>query len=204
MALTNSYATLDEFLGQIEAASHKPEDDVYIERLLERCSREFDGDTQHHFYSYTETRRYDLPRGLCLELDAPLLSVTSLTNGDGTLIASTEYDLTPYNGPHHTGLELHADSTTQWQPSTGARTRGVVYVAGAWGYVNRTATDPESARIVANTKTATLALALNVYRKRYGVGTDGAATITGAGVVITPRDKSREYHALVNLYARKL
>ena len=202
MGLTNSYADLSEFLGQIEAASHKPEDDVYIERLLERCSREFDGDTQHHFYSYTQTRRYDLPRGLCLELDAPLLSITSLTNGDGTTIAATEYDLTPYNGPHHTALELHADSTTQWQPSTGARTRGVVYVNGAWGYVSRTATDPESARIVANTKTAVLALALNVYRKRYGVGTDGAATITGAGVVITPRDKSREYHALVQLYAR--
>jgi hypothetical protein len=204
VALTNSYASLDEFLGQIEAASHKPEDDVYIERLLERCSREFDGDTQHWFYANTQTRRYDLPRGLCLALDAPLLSVTSLTNGDGTTIAATEYDLTPYNGPHHTALELHADSTTRWEPTSAARTRGVVYVAGAWGYVNRSATDPESARIVANTKTAVLALALNVYRKRYGVGTDGAATITGAGVVITPRDKSREYHALVNLYARKL
>jgi hypothetical protein len=198
-----AYATLPEFVDQLEAGAG-PVDDTYIEALLARASREFDGDTQHHFYADTRTRRYDLPRTRCLELDAACLSVTRLTNGDGTYIESTEYDLTPYNGPHHTALELHSDSTTYWQAGSGGRTRGVVYVTGAWGYVDRAATDPESLRIVANTKTATLALATNVYKKRYGAGTDGAATITGAGVVITPRDKSREYWALVSLYQRHL
>jgi hypothetical protein len=204
MSITNGYADISEFLGQLDVTSHKPADDVYIEQLLERCSREFDGDTQTWFYAYTQTRRYDLPRGRVLELDAPLLSVTSLTNGDGTVIASTEYDLTPYNGPHHTALELHVDSTTTWEPTTGARTRGVVYVAGSWGYVDRDATDPESARVITNSKAAVLALALAMYKKRYGVGAEGVATVTGAGVVITPRDKSREYWSLASLYRSHL
>jgi hypothetical protein len=204
VATTNSYASLEEFLGQIEADSSKPVDDVYIERLLERCSREWDGDTQSWFYAHTQTRRYDLPRGRALCLDAPLLSVSSLTNGDGLAIASTEYNLTPYNGPHHTAVELLGSSNTSWQPGVSGDTRGVVYVAGSWGYVDRTSTDPESARVIGNTKTAVLALALALYRKRYGVGTDGAATITGAGVVITPRDKSKEYWALVSLYRAHL
>lgn len=203
MALLNSYATLEEFLAQPDITSGKPVDDVFIEDLLSRSSREFDGDTGHWFYSDTQTRRYDVPRGYCLKLDAPLLSVTSLTNGDGTAIAATEYDLTPFNGVHHTAIELHEDATTLWLMN-GARVRGVIYVAGAWGYVDRTATDPASAVAIYNSKTAVLALALALYRKRYGVSVEGAATITGAGVVITPRDKSPEYWALVQVYRRLL
>jgi hypothetical protein len=78
----------------------------------------------------------------------------------------------------------------------------VVYVAGSWGYVDRSATDPESAAVITNSKSAVLALALALYKKRYGAGADGAATITGAGVVITPRDKSPEYWSLVAPYRR--
>ena len=202
--ITNGYATLDEFLGQLDSASDKPIDDIYVEQLLERASREFDGDTQHWFYASTQTRTYDLPSGRELELDAPLLSVTTLTNGDGTTIAASAYNLTPYNGPHKTCLKLKSSSTVMWQPSTAGDTEGVVTLAGAWGYVDRTATTPESAAVIANTKAAVLALALAVYKKRYGVGSDGVATITGAGVVITPREKSAEYWSIVQRYRKML
>jgi hypothetical protein len=199
-----AYATLDEFTGQLEATSSAPVDDIYINALLERASREFDGDTQHWFYAYTQTRTFDLPLSRELVLDAPLLTVTTLTNGDSTTIPSTEYNLLPYNGPHHNAVKLKVNSVYIWQYGANAATEGVVSVAGSWGYVDRAATDPESLRVISNTKTAVLALALAVYRKRYGVGTEGAATITGAGVVITPRDKSKEYWSLVSLYQRHL
>ena len=170
-----TYATLAEFLALPDITSTEAVDDTFIEDLLERASREFDGDTGHWFYANTQTRRYDLPKGRCLELDAPLLAVTTLTNGDGTVVASTEYDLTPFNGPHATAIELHADSTTTWQPTTGARTRGVIYVTGSWGYVDRAATDPFAGIVVSNSKAAVLALAQAVYKKRYGVGVEGVA-----------------------------
>jgi len=57
---------------------------------------------------------------------------------------------------------------------------------------------------ILNSKSAVLALALAIYKRRYGVNTEGAATITGAGVVITPRDKSPEYWSIVNRYKRLL
>jgi len=199
-----AYATLDEFKAQPEITSADAVDDIYINALLERASREFDGDTQHWFYAYTQTRHYDLPHGRELELDAPLLAVTTLTNGDDTTIPSTEYNLFPYNGPHHTAIKLKINSVYIWQQGLNADIEGVVDVAGSWGYVDRTATDPESLRVISNTKTAVLALALAVYRKRYGVGAEGAATITGAGVVITPQDKSKAYWGLVSIYQRRL
>lgn len=204
MALTNSYATLDEFLSLPDFDSNKPADDVFIERLLEQCSREFDGDAGHWFYAHQKTRRYDVPRGRALELDAPLLSVTALTNGDGTNITADEYRLYPLNGPHYSEIRLTKVSGVQWLMSNDGDDEGVITVRGAWGYVDRTATDPESMAPIVNSRSAVLSLALSVYKRRFGVGTDGAATITGAGVVITPRDKPLAYLALVELYRRHL
>jgi hypothetical protein len=204
MTLVNSYAALDEFKALPEFDTEKPADDVFIERLLERCSREFDGDTGHWFYAHQQTRYFDLPCGRTLELDAPLIAVTHLTNGDDTNIAATEYRLFPLNGPHKSEIRIKQSSSTIWQTNTDGETEGVISVNATWGYVDRTSTDPEAMVAILNSKAAVLALALSVYKRRYGVGTDGAATVTGAGVVITPRDKSPEYLATVERYRRHL
>lgn len=192
MAVT-AYASLDEFLAQPEITSDDPRDDEYIADLLERASRELDGDTGYWFYADTQTRYYDLPKTRRLKLDGPLLSLTSLTNGDGTVIPATEFFTWPYNDPHVTAIELNEISAYYWLPSLTAGTKRVVAVTGQWGYVNRAATDPESAIVISNSKAAVLALALTVYKKRYGQGAEGIAQVTSAGVVITPRDKSKDY-----------
>ncbi len=200
MSLTSSYATLAEFKAQPGITSQDAVDDEYIEDLLERAAREFDGDTQFWFYAYTDTRTFDMPKGRCLELDAPLLTVTTLTNGDGTIIAATEYNLWPYNGPNHSQIRIKQSSSTIWQPATAGDTEDVVSVAGTWGYVDRTATDPESVAAIYNSRVAVLALAQAVYKRRYGVESEGVARITGAGVVIMPSDKPKEYWNKVRLY----
>lgn len=202
MAITNGYATLDEFLALPEFDSSKPIDDVFVERLLEQCSREFDGDTGHWFYADEQSRYFEVPSCRTLELDAPLLAVTSITNGDNTNVAATEYRLFPLNGPHKLEIRLKPTATTTWQ--TDPDSDGVITVNGTWGYVSRSATDPESMTAILNSKAAVLALALAIYKRRYGVGTDGVATVTGAGVVITPRDKSPEYLSIVARYRRML
>jgi len=204
MTIANGYATLDEFLSLPDLASAKPEDDVFIERLIERCSREFDGDTGHWFYSDTQTRYYDAPRGRALELGVPLLTVVSLTNGDGTAIADTDYRLFPLNGFHKTEIRLRQSSNIVWELTAAGDSEGAITVAGTWGYVDRSSTDPESMTAISNSKSAVLALALAVYKRRYGVGVDGVAQVTGAGVVITPRDKSPEYLSIVQRYRKLL
>ena len=204
MIVTNSYAELAEFLALPQMESAEPGDDVFIERLLERCSREFDGDTGNWFYAHQATRIYDVPKGRCLELDAPLLSVTTITNGDDTTVESTEYNLYPLNGPNKYEIRIKQNSSVLWKYNSGGETEGVITVNGQWGYVDRDSTDPESMMPILNSKSAVLALALAVYKRRYGVGAEGLATVTGAGVVITPRDKSPEYWSIVNRYKRLL
>lgn len=204
MSLTNSYVTLDEFLALPDMDSAQPRDDVFIERLLERASREFDGDCGQWFYAHQDARTYDVPKGRCLELDAPLLTVTSITNGDDTTVESTEYLLYPLNGPNKYEIRLKQSSSTLWQYTSGGDTEGVITVRGTWGYVNRDSTDPESMAAILGSKSAVLALALAIYKRRYGVGVEGVAQVTAGGIVITPRDKSPEYWSVVERYRRHL
>ncbi len=204
MSLTNSYATLAEFLAQPEIKSDEPRDDEFVEDLLERASRASDAYCQTWFYADTQTRTYDMPKGRCLELDAPLLTVTTLTNGDGTIIAATEYNLWPYNGPNHSQIRIKQSSSTIWQPATAGDTEDVISVAGTWGYIDRKATDPESVAVILNTKEAVLTIALAAYKRRYGLGMEGVAQVTGAGVVITPRGIPVDAKRLLEPYRRLL
>lgn len=186
--MTNTvYASVQEFLAHPDISSNEPADDTFIAALLERASRDgVDGYTGQWFYAYEQTRMFDAPQGRELFLDAPLLSVTSLTNGDGTTIAATDYTLRPNNGPHRTSIRLKATSSVAWVTDSNGDAEGVIEVTGRWGYVDRDATDPESRRVISATKTACLQIALATYKKRYGVGAEGVATVTAAGVVITP------------------
>ena len=204
MTLT-AYATLAEFLAQPDILSSEPVDDVYIEDLLERASRDgVDAHTGHWYYAYTQTRTFDAPRGRELVFDVPLLSVTTVTNGNGTVIDAADYNLLPYNGPHYTSLRLKVSPGLVWETSTAGDREGVVTVAGSWGYVDRDATDPESLRVISATKSACLAIALSAYRKRYGQGVEGVATVTGAGVVITPQGMPADARQRLAPYVRHL
>jgi hypothetical protein len=204
MTLTNAYAELADFMALPEITSPAPVDDVFIEQLLERASRAIDAYCGTWFYASSQTRTFDLPRGRELALDAPLLAITTLTNGDDVVIASTEYNLLPHQGPHRNSVKLLASSTTTWMPALAGDTEGVITLAGTWGYVDRTATDPESVAIILNTTDACLSIALAAYKRRYGVGVEGVAQVTGAGVVITPRGMPAEAKQLLTPYVSHL
>jgi hypothetical protein len=199
---SNAYASLDEFLAQPEITSDAPVDDVFIEDLLARASRAADGFCGVWFYANTQTRSYNMPRGRELELDAPLLSVTSITNGDGTSVAASSYTLYPLNGPHFTSIKLTPGNV--WVPDVSSGADNAISVTGTWGYVDRNATDPESMIVITNTTDAVLATALAAYKKRYGSGTEGVAQVTGAGVVITPRGMPVDAKQLLTPYVRHM
>ena len=78
---------------------------------------------------------------------------------------------------------------------------GAITVAGSAGYVDRAATDPESARVVSNTNRAAIITAISYYRKRRGLGVD-AATVTAAGVILTPQGLPRDAVQLIEGYRR--
>lgn len=183
MTITNGYATLAQFKTLKGIKSSDVEDDALIEDLITRASRLIDQITTKWFYAATLTRYYAPPAGRALKLDAPLLTVTTLTNGDGQTIAASEYALWPRNTSAHTEIRLHATSTTTWQPATDDDYP--VSVAGTWGMCSRAASDPESARHITATEFAALQIALNWYLERKGAP-QGQIQVTQAGIVITP------------------
>ena len=183
MTIINGYATLVQFKSLKGIKSDDVVDDTLIEELITRASRAIDGITGKWFYAHANTRYYPLPDSRELKLDAALLTVTTLINGDGSTIASTEYALLPRNRPQKTCIRLHDRSTNVWQISTSDDYP--ITVTGTWGYVSRAATDPESVMIINNTEFACLQMALNWYNERKGQAA-GQVQVTGAGVVITP------------------
>ena len=128
-----------------------------------------------------------MPHTRELDFDRPLLSCSSLTNGNGAVLDASLFILMPYNGIHYDNLRLKQSSGQYWMPGPNGTTEGVIAVAGTWGYVDRASTHPEALPVIQATKEACLIIALAAYKKRYGVGVEGVAKVTGAGVVITPQ-----------------
>lgn len=76
------------------------------------------------------TRKYG-PDDTCdgvLLLDAPLLTVTSITNGDGAVLASGQYRLLPLNAQRSWSIVPLSGYLWQWVPD------GLISVVGKWGW----------------------------------------------------------------------
>ncbi len=146
MTTLNSYATLQEYktyaVARGQTASIDTFDDVMIERLLKTASKYIEDESAIHFVPYIETRYFDVPKADSLEprvlrLDDYLLEVITLTNGDGTVIPSTEYTLRPRNRSPHYGIRLIDNSTYYWASDGAGDTHDVIAVNGVWGYHDR-------------------------------------------------------------------
>src|SRR5688572_14878595 len=111
-------------------------DDSLLADLVKRASRLIDDHCGRWFDARTETRYYDAlgshMTGRLLLLDADLLSVTSVVNGDGATIPSSEYILRPVNWPPYFGIALKHASNTRWTYTTSPE--NAIAVTGSWGF----------------------------------------------------------------------
>lgn len=141
MTTINAYATLTDFKnwlatrGLAGATGTDTSDDAVIEDLLEAASRY--ADEARSFYPRVETRYFDVPRGVELWLDDDLLDLTTLTNGEGTAIAASNYLCEPYNSPPYYKVKLRDTSTVYWLSSAAGSSQRVISVLGWWGYHNK-------------------------------------------------------------------
>lgn len=153
---TSDYCTTAEVKAL--AGTTLTTDDTLIAALVTRASAMIDRYTGRKFVERTETRYYtpgEDTHGSALFLDDDLLSVTTLTNGDGSVIPSAGYILMPLNGSPKFGVSLK--SAYSWYTPTDAE--GSISVAGTWGYCTA-ATRP------ADITQAAARLALWLYRQR--------------------------------------
>ena len=134
--MINGYVTRAEFLNWVTPKDTTADntDDAVIDGIIEAASRYIDGACGRAFYPMVKSNYYDIPDGREILSEGDLLAVISLTNGDDTAIASTEYNLTPKNYSPHTGLKLKGSSSTYWTLDSSGDTDYVIDLLGIWGY----------------------------------------------------------------------
>lgn len=139
MTITNGYCTLTEFKnyvaprGQSSQITSDATDDGVMSAIIEGVSRWIDEQCNRTFYPRVETRYFDVPRGRHLMLDDDLLAVITITNGDDTTVASTEYNPVPRNYTPCWGIQLKDTSTVYWTDNNGSY-ESVIDVLAFWGY----------------------------------------------------------------------
>jgi len=180
MTITNGYVTLDEYkknYQRIGVDDVDPKDDDFIEQAIEAASRWIDRETATQFYASTETRYFDVPDTAILDLDKHCISITTLTNGDGTTIASSSYVKLPANVTPFLAVQLKSSKNVSWETDADGETLQVISVYGSWGY---------SATAPADLHLACLEIARALYGRRFGQNMTMKTVITPAGVVQIP------------------
>ncbi len=199
MTITNGYTTLDYVKASLEprTIATNATDDAFIERLVESVSRYIDRMTGRTFYPRAEARYYDTPMDATLLLDDDLLAVTSITNGDGTTLESTDYILLPPNRYPKYAIKLRDTSLNSWEPTSASSYEQAVVVSGSWGGCSGSAGGvPEDIRL------ATEQVTICAYKRRMGDNMTSESFATAAGVAITPEDVPAFARKIMSLHLR--
>jgi hypothetical protein len=143
-----SYATLADFKSYISEmtggiqSTYSAAENTVLQQFLDQADAEIESYTNrsfgqganNHTHYYTVNDISDDT----LYLDADLVSVTTLTNGDGTVISSSDYWLLPMNasvtgqnGYDGSFWGIKLKSTHQWQTPTDGR----ISLNGRWGFM---------------------------------------------------------------------
>lgn len=185
MAYTD-LATLKTYLGVTNS-----NDDSLLTASLNRAIAIFDSHFDHKFEATTATRYYnwDDVDGKKLFLDAPLLTVTTLTNGDdsATVISSSDYWLLPRNEAPYWTIKIKDDpsSVTGWEVDTDKE----ITVAGTWGYMttaNNTVVQ------------AVLRLAAYLYRQKDSQVFEATAA-PELGIITIPKGIPKDVRAMIEI-----
>jgi len=169
-------------------------DDDLLEDLIATASRMIDDYCGRRFVAENETRSYDAvgPHiiGRLLLLDGDLLSLTTLTNGDGSEIDAEDVVLRPMNSTPYFGISLKQGSGLAWTYDDSPE--GAISVEGQWGF---SASAPEPVAQAAIRLTAWL------YRQR-DTGAEGSAGVQvgDQGGAVPPARLPRDVRDLLSPY----
>lgn len=137
-----SYLSLDKLKASLDLASTNTNHDAALRRVLEAVSEQVDAWTERTFRVYLATRYYTARYDDRLDLDADLLSVTTLktltTNSSGVRTygdtwATTDYDLLPDNAAVDRRPYTRIVRNPEGAFSFPTDRRGVE-ITGKWGY----------------------------------------------------------------------
>jgi uncharacterized phiE125 gp8 family phage protein len=181
-------AELKDYLG-ISTAT----DDSILTSLIERAQGVIEAYTGRKFEASTATRYFTNQsiEGRWLYLwGYDLLSITTLTNGDDTEIASANYRLEPRNDTPKWAIRLDEDTSWEMDDSDSE-----VSIAGTWGF----STTPPY-----DIKHACTRLAAFLYRQKDTSADIDRPMITGDGVTIMPSSIPQDVKSILDNYKRRI
>ena len=175
--INNGYATLQNFKDYHNLTSTNLVDDGIVCLMIESASRRIDTETGRKFYSFTATKYFDMPRMSTnlLVFDDDCISVTSLTNGNGTAFATTDYVLYPYSGPPYDSIGLVDNPSMTWLPTIYGNRQQAIVLVGTFGY----------SAVPTDIQDACLMIVVQEYHRRYGEGSQNNSVVLPSGMVIS-------------------
>jgi len=100
-------------------------DDTLIDGLVTYAQQIIDSYTHRMFEAGSDSTRW-------LHLDEDLAAITTVTNGDSTVVASTKYVTEPRNETPYYALKLKLDSDLVWTYSDA--NEDAISIVGKWAY----------------------------------------------------------------------
>lgn len=129
----SDYCTLAQVRQEVQLTSGETSDDALLAMIIRRASRLIDERTFRWFYPLIATRYYDYPDDLhTLDLDADLLSCTSLVIDGTTTVAASDYLLYPLNSVVKSRIQL--DLSRGYFFSYSDTRQKAIAVTGVWGW----------------------------------------------------------------------
>lgn len=183
-----AYATLSEIKRYLGISS--TDDDALLATLSDAASRMIDNLTGRTFEAPADTTRYhteDNVDGDTLWFDTDVAAITSITNGDGVVVASTNWRTKPRNQTPYYAVELKEDSSVTWDTDSGD-----IAVVGRFAY-STTAPD-----VVAQVCVRIVAY---LYRQKDNMGELDRAIIAG-NTTLLPAELPRDILIMLASYKR--
>lgn len=188
-----AYATTPELKLYLSISTST--DDVLLSALITRAKGIIDTYCKRTFEAAADTTRYfhavnDVDQNI-LYLDHDLYSITTLTNGDSTVISASDYVLLPANYKPAYSIALKWNASVAWTYSDSPE--NAISIVGKWAY---------SLTAPADIQHACIRLAAWLYRQKDTSGDVDNATIATGGVVLVPQGIPKDVHALLRGYVR--
>lgn len=173
------------------------EDDDLISDLINQAQKVIERQTGRVFEQpgADETRYFDAENDVdeeTLWLDDDLLTITTITNGDATTVASDEYVTEPRNETPIYAIRLLASSGVAWTYTTDPE--NAISIAGKWAY---STTPPDDIVL------AMLRLTKWFYDQRQSTEAD-QPSVSPSGMMLLPGTIPRDVMTLLTPYKKGL
>ena len=190
-----AYATLAQLRAYLKLGAIETADDALLADLLVRAQQAIDTYCARTFEASVDSTRYfDAERdvdGYRLLLDTDLCAITSVVNGNGETIASTDYVTEPRNRTPYYAIILKASKGNVWEYDDDPE--NAIAITGKWAY---------SITAPADITHACIRLAAFMYRQKDSQSDVDRPLITGDGVTILPSALPRDVQQLLLPYRR--